>query len=116
MNSLYSAVIKGYGLEFLEFQEIRLSLSLQAHYRIPGHLIVGIASLSREARQPALPHYGLRCYPCQTNEDGSLCSNLAIYHCQVLLLASRDWLRQRTFSGSKCYLGLIVDHVNYGRI
>lgn len=91
VSSAHSAVILVYELKFLEFQEIRQSLSLWTHCQTPSHLIVGAANLSSEGGQPALPHHGLRCHPCQANGDGSCCSNLVIYHCQTLLLASRDW-------------------------
>lgn len=83
VSSAHSSVILVYGLKFLEFQKIRKSLSLWAHCQTPGHLIVGAANLSSEGRQPALPHHGLRCHPCQANGDGSCCCNLVIHHCQA---------------------------------
>lgn len=97
VSSAHSAVILVYGLKFLEFQEIRQSLSPWAHCQTPGHLIVVAANLSSEGRQPALAHHGLRCHPCQANGDGSCCSNLVMHHCQALLWASRGWPTQTKY-------------------
>ena len=109
VSSAHSAVILVYGLKFLEFQEIRQSLSLWAHCQTPSRLIVGAANLSAEGRQPALPHHG---------EDAILVKKMEMDHAALTLLCITVkpccWLpdtgqqRQNTFSGSKCDLGLFV--------
>lgn len=112
VSSAHSAVTSVYGLKFLEFQKIRHHC-LSEPVSDPDHLIGDAANLSTEGRQPALPHHGLRCHPCQANGDGSCCSNLVIHHCQALLLASDiGQHRQSTFSGGKCYLGLFVGRIS----
>lgn len=111
LSTAHSALTLAHGMKFLEFQKIRKSLCLWAHCQTPGHLIVDAANLSSEGRQPALPHHGLRCHPCQANGDGSCFSNLLIHQCQTC-----RWLpeigqhRQSTFSSNECYLGLFVGH------
>lgn len=113
VSSAHSAVILVYELKFLEFQEIRQSLSLWTHCQTPSHLIVGAANLSSEGGQPALPHRGL---------DAILVKQMEMDHAALTLLYITvkpcSWLpeigqqRQSTFSGSKCYLGLFVRHLS----
>lgn len=46
---------------------------------------------------------------CQENRDRSSCSNLIIHHCQAsCCLPKMGQHRQSTFSGGRCYLGLLV--------
>lgn len=52
---------------------------------------------------------------CQENRDRSSCSNLIIYHCQAsCCLPKMGQHRQSTFSGGRCYLGLLVGIVVMG--
>lgn len=52
---------------------------------------------------------------CQENRDRSSCSNLIIHHCQAsCCLPKMGQHRQSTFSGGRCYLGLLVGIVVMG--